>query len=604
MELRTKAAKCVLALACSVSLMGAMMDCLEPCAELEEPLGTVTLIHDSPPQFSQDNSLIVFSSLDRLTVVTYVVSSDGSTLYEIPEGPSPFNANFEATYSPSISPDGSRVIYSTLRYADCRESSWKSQLATSELDGKNPRRLETEVGTQDPAWSPDGSQIAFSGWTKPTWPYMRGIYTMSASGSGVREIVPVGWQHVWSHDGRHLAFIGSDEELDQSETRYETVEYFIATVRADGSEFRRIFESESQVSVPSWSPDSSQIALLAIEDESEVLYIVEADGTGLRPVFTTSRAPDDAGHRYIYSYSFGWSTSIWWSPDGSEIRFFAYAPDFGLHSIRTDGSGFRTLQDGLAGHIGWSSDGSRMVVYQPPRRWDEQSVALYTSAPDGSDRRDLVRYVRGALLAENPEWRNDEPNCSSGRAVSDPDKNPGLVRDCEILLSIRDTLAGEGVELNWRAQRRIESWEGIWVEGSPPRVEWLIFPGPGTARLAGSIPPELGGLTGLNRLWLSEHRLTGSIPPELGNLVELESLLLSQNRLTGPIPPQLGNLVNLRELILDRNELTGDIPPELGNLKNLKILQLSLNNLTGCVPRELSGQIDSNLGPDLQFCEQ
>ena len=53
--------------------------------------------------------------------------------------------------------------------------------------------------------------------------------------------------------------------------------------------------------------------------------------------------------------------------------------------------------------------------------------------------------------------------------------------------------------------------------------------------LTGSIPPELGGLTGLESLDLSNNRLTGSIPPELGALESLTALNLAGNDFWGCI---------------------------------------------------------------------
>ena len=82
--------------------------------------------------------------------------------------------------------------------------------------------------------------------------------------------------------------------------------------------------------------------------------------------------------------------------------------------------------------------------------------------------------------------------------------------------------------------------------------------------------------------------LTGTIPPELGNLSNLEELSLTQNGLTGTIPAELGNLANLRFLLLDVNNLTGTIPSELGNLSNLTALWLAQNNLTGELPESLA----------------
>ena len=49
----------------------------------------------------------------------------------------------------------------------------------------------------------------------------------------------------------------------------------------------------------------------------------------------------------------------------------------------------------------------------------------------------------------------------------------------------------------------------------------------------------------------------GSIPEEIGNLTGLASLVLDSNKLTGPIPASIGNLTGLASLRLDSNKLTG-----------------------------------------------
>ncbi len=222
--------------------------------------------------------------------------------------------------------------------------------------------------------------------------------------------------------------------------------------------------------------------------------------------------------------------------------------------------------------------------------------------------------------------------CSSGTAVENPDASPGLVADCEALLAARDTLKGDGI-LNWSAEVAIGEWFGVTVEGSPKRVTKLgigpsrlngeVAPELGRLsklrvlsltdnRLSGEIPSELGELTNLKELSLSENRLTGAIPSSLGNLTALERLSLSDNRLSGEIPSQLGSLVNLDRLSLSENQLSGTIPTELGSLIALSYLSLNNNRLTGGIPSEfgslaevrylrisdnqLSGQIPSELG--------
>ncbi len=105
--------------------------------------------------------------------------------------------------------------------------------------------------------------------------------------------------------------------------------------------------------------------------------------------------------------------------------------------------------------------------------------------------------------------------------------------------------------------------------------------------LTGSIPSTLGSLQHLTYLQLGNNQLTGSIPISLATLPNLQELHLGFNQLTGSIPAELGNLSNLRDLNLVFNQLSGTIPPSLGNLGNLSALYLAHNQLTGSIPLEL-----------------
>ena len=87
--------------------------------------------------------------------------------------------------------------------------------------------------------------------------------------------------------------------------------------------------------------------------------------------------------------------------------------------------------------------------------------------------------------------------------------------------------------------------------------------------LSGVIPPELGNLANLERLYLNQNQLSGSLPHGLGNLSHLQELFLSDNQLTGSIPNELGNLSSLLVLRLEHNALSGDVPSSLTNLTNL-----------------------------------
>jgi hypothetical protein len=103
---------------------------------------------------------------------------------------------------------------------------------------------------------------------------------------------------------------------------------------------------------------------------------------------------------------------------------------------------------------------------------------------------------------------------------------------------------------------------------------WQNTPG-GPRLLTGTIPPQLGGMTAIERLFLSSNQyMDGTLPPELGLLTAMTYLSLSSNtNLSGTIPPELGGLTAMTYLFLYFNlNLSGTIPPELGALIDLRWL--------------------------------
>ena len=106
-------------------------------------------------------------------------------------------------------------------------------------------------------------------------------------------------------------------------------------------------------------------------------------------------------------------------------------------------------------------------------------------------------------------------------------------------------------------------------------------------QLSGEIPAEIGQLTELVSLILSNNQLTGSIPTQIGLLTKLSSILLYSNQLSGTIPSEIGQLKELGTIMLSQNNLTGNIPPEIGKLVKLSTLQLQFNNLNGNIPPEI-----------------
>jgi len=159
--------------------------------------------------------------------------------------------------------------------------------------------------------------------------------------------------------------------------------------------------------------------------------------------------------------------------------------------------------------------------------------------------------------------------------------------DRDALVAVYESSVGPGWTNSdgWLSEAPLRRWSGVEVDAQG-RVVGLNLR---SNDLSGVIPPELGGLSNLERLDLAGNDLSGAIPPELGGLSNLRYLLLNSNDLSGVIPPELGGLSNLENLSLTWNDLSGAIPPELGGLSNLRYLLLSSNDLSGAIPPELGG---------------
>jgi hypothetical protein len=85
---------------------------------------------------------------------------------------------------------------------------------------------------------------------------------------------------------------------------------------------------------------------------------------------------------------------------------------------------------------------------------------------------------------------------------------------------------------------------------------------------SGTLPPELGELTGLTLgLALQGNQLiSGTLPSQLGRLTALSGIWLQQNALSGTVPAELAAASALTYLSLAENELSGTLPEAICDL--------------------------------------
>jgi hypothetical protein len=212
-----------------------------------------------------------------------------------------------------------------------------SYVSTINSNGTGSTRLTTG-NDADPAWSPDGSTIAFA--TSRDGAFR--IYLMNADGSNQRPLTSTNAparQPTWAPDGQKIAFVGTAPDGDSE----------IYVMNADGSNVVRLTQSPGDDSDPAWSPDGRKIAFRSDRSGGGELYVMNVDGSNVVRLTTTS--VDE--HRPA------------WSPDGSRIVFAAGPCDdyngcySDLYIMNADGSATsQVTSGGVSFSPAWSPDGA------------------------------------------------------------------------------------------------------------------------------------------------------------------------------------------------------------------------------------------------------
>ena len=203
---------------------------------------------------------------------------------------------------------------------------------------EGPYRFTHHLLEWIPHWTPDGSQIVFSG--------ENGVHVVDSSGSKL--------SLVGSDEGDYPHYYTPSISLSETRIAFSAYEHStgwfpwsrdrdweVVSSELDGSGERRLTRRKGLDFNPVWSPDGSRIAYL---NGGGDIYTVAADGTDRRPVVRLS----DMATGPVTSVA-DYRLPPVWSPDGRHLAFVvdvkeSLRPRFRvLFTVAVDGSGLKRL---------------------------------------------------------------------------------------------------------------------------------------------------------------------------------------------------------------------------------------------------------------------
>lgn len=207
------------------------------------------------------NRIAFFSTRNNHDMDFFVMNADGTGLVNLSK------SSLQDTGRPELypwSPDGTRLLFVRLFSAN------EASIFLAPADGSGVTRM-TNCGKADgyPAWSPDGSQIAFSSNRDGNYE----IYVMNADGSGQTRLTNAAGDDLlprWSPDGTRIAF---DSKRDGNDEVY--------VMNADGTGQTNLTNHASSDKGGVWLSDGSKIAFDSRRSGRDNLWIMNSDGTGM-----------------------------------------------------------------------------------------------------------------------------------------------------------------------------------------------------------------------------------------------------------------------------------------------------------------------------------